>query len=74
MANKFNVGNPVGKSSTKKSSNVTNPMPGRMNNDSMRGKAGVGQYTTTSTYAGKPALTSSGFASSRARELGAFKK
>ena len=39
----------------------------------MRGKAGVGENTTTANYAGKGA-TSTGFVTSRARELGAFKK
>ena len=49
----------------------TNPFPGRSNLDSMRGKAGVGKGTTTANYAGKGA-TSTGFVTSRARELGSF--
>ena len=68
----FNVNAPVGKASTKKSGDGTNPFPGRRDNDSMRGKAGVGQNTTTGNYAGKGA-TSTGFVSTRARELGDFK-
>ena len=74
MASNFRVNNPVGRASTGKSADVTNPFPCRSNNDSMRGKAGVGQNTTTSNYSGKAAPTSSGFATSRARELGPFKK
>lgn len=69
----FNVNAPVGKSSTKKMKDVSNPFPKRNDNDSLRGKAGVGKNTTTSNYAGKSA-TSTGFVSSRARELGPFKK
>lgn len=67
MANKFPVGN-SGKVSLTKSANKTNPLPGRKNNDSMRGKAGVGQGTTIGSYAGKSA-TSTGFVTSRAREF-----
>ena len=74
MASKFNVNNPVGRSSTKKMVDCSNPLTKSTANDSMRGKAGVGQGTTTSNYAGKVAPTSSGFANSRARELGPFKK
>lgn len=73
MGSKFDVDAPVGRSSTKKTTNNTNPLPGRKNFDSMRGKAGVGENTTTANYAGR-AATSTGFVTSRARELGAFKK
>ena len=68
----FKVNAPVGKSTTRKMGNVSNPFHGRKDNDSMRGKAGVGKGTTTANYAGKAAQTSSGFATSRARELSTF--
>lgn len=68
MASKFNVNAPVGKASTKVVGDKSNPFPGRKDNDSMRGKAGK---STQSSYSGKGA-TSTGFVTTRAREMGAF--
>lgn len=53
-------------------SQPSNPMPGRKRLDSMTGNSKP-SMASQSSYAGKPAATSSGFANSRARELGAFK-
>lgn len=69
MVSSFKVNALKGKATTSKSRDVINPFPKRSDNDSMRGKAGK---STQSSYAGKCA-TSTGFVTSRARELGPFK-
>lgn len=69
MANnpKFSFANPVGKACTKVRADGSNPLPGRMRNDSMRNKAGASQASQNS-YAGRS--SSGGFSNaSRAKEF-----